>query len=283
MYNDDRFNVVIDYTSIVSGYLKCIEQLEYFIMKECLVHPTGKTYYITSSKSTSFFEQKPGMKKNIDWKVVGNYRHIKFLPKYEKYFKIDMGSLNQFIQDTTELWYTNDTVMQKTVEYLKAYGQECRNDNFHKDMVEDWEIVEAIRNNTILLCFLLLGGRKITGLLEDDKIALQLYDDSYERFYNALQKISDSYCDFYVQFPEEQELKVIRLFDQEYPIYDMDGYLSSSLVFAKVNDFEEFRISEYEEFVKRMTSETTITIQRNNMPEKIWLRLKDNKREEITW
>ena len=91
------------------------------------------------------------------------------------------------------------------MDCLDCYRDECRNGCFHKDNVDDWDIVETVKANTIFIYVLLLGCCKLNGddmtvkgllgIIEDDRLE-QLY---YQIRHNHISTIG-------IRFEENGEL-----------------------------------------------------------------------------
>lgn len=111
-------NPMFDYTPIVSGYLKSIEQILYGI---CAKH-----------------KRMHSINDNIQLTSLGGY---------EKYIR----AYNMMRQGATN---ANDII----ADCLERYRKESRNQLFHKDYFNKWERVEKIRHNTLFLYMALLGG-----------------------------------------------------------------------------------------------------------------------------
>lgn len=279
--SDDK----IDYTSIVSGYLKSIEQLINQLMKICLNCTTDKLW-ITRKSGLS--------KKSKDTKIYlnnnsrenpnnkGHYQ-ISFTHDSERYFDTSLGSLIWFLHDYRSLW----CLSEQSFEYLlgkngilQKYKQECRNEHFHKDNIYDHNKVERIRNNTILLFFLLLGSINNQNIINE---LCKLYADKYTVFDNLCSKLMElprSQIFFYITFEDGVEMKAIRLIEQDEPSYDENGSLKDmNILFSRV---ESFDIPDEDTFKRILNSkERRITIDKDHIPHKISFAERNGKRFEI--
>lgn len=159
-----------DYTSVVCGYLKAIEQLLYKLLKINLDNPSSDRLWILSGKNVPKERQRacettrrnPATGK---WQVV-------FDKDFEMYFNITLSPMIWFLHDNVNGWLISDDGRKKVHKFLLNFANDCRNDHFHKDNIDDYEAVKGIRNNTILLAYLLIGGYKMTGNVEEDKKVL---------------------------------------------------------------------------------------------------------------
>lgn len=280
--NNDEMHGEIDYTSIISGYLKCIEQILYKLMEVTMDYPPQEELWITWNGKGELknMKTKEGEKNK-------KYKHIQFIYKNKPYFKTDMGSLTTLLASSNKLWYFNcqDEKQYMTLtlfKWLSDFRDECRNDHFHKDILDDWKCVTAIRENTILLCYVLLGGKVLTGDIHDDLFLLHAYDDTFSQIYRALQRIPSSECKFCIQFTSNSIIKAIRLFKQDKPSYDSYGILNNTNIrFVRVAHFSDFDSENYKMFINNISSENEIIIDSDNIPERIWLQLSDGTRQLV--
>jgi len=118
LYRHFKDNPMFDYTPIVSGYLKSIEQL---------LHAICESYYKWKNIPKDFLEYTLG-------------KYISDIKK-ERVFK-------------RELLPVKNTI----ISCLNSYRAESRNNLFHKDYFNSWDQVEQIRTNTIFLYVALLGS-----------------------------------------------------------------------------------------------------------------------------
>lgn len=125
LFDNIKNNNLIDFTSIISGYLKCVELLLSTIMD-------------------SFY---PGY----------NYKKMT-LGKMEEWLE----TIKEWRWNS--IFVNQDTTLKETfISCVKCYRIECRNAHFHKHLVLKWDEVETIRNNTIFLCKLMLLSLKWRG------------------------------------------------------------------------------------------------------------------------
>lgn len=118
LYRYFKGNPMFDYTPIVSGYLKSIEQLLFAILS---------SYYRSN-----------GIHKDFSGYVLSKY--IIDLQR-ERVFRRELVPAKRFI-----------------IGCLNSYRTESRNNLFHKDYFNSWAKVEQIRKNTIFLYVVLLGS-----------------------------------------------------------------------------------------------------------------------------
>lgn len=156
LYRYFKDNPLFDYTPVVSGYLKSVEQL-------------------LNAICASFCNAQR-MKTKIRSYTLGEY--IFFLDNHDAILQQEFHPAKDLI-----------------VECLKSYGAESRNHLFHKDYFDDWERVNTIRKNTIFLYVVLLGAADPAFLNRDHK-TLGILNMNYDRLFGILenQDPGATYC-----------------------------------------------------------------------------------------
>lgn len=259
----------LDYTSVVAGYLKSIEQLIYRIVMINVDKATEednywiKGCYPKNRKDASYMSRKHP-KTHRD--------QVRFLKKNTKYFDIEMGPLIWCLYDN-DIYRVSDAGIEIIHDFLRRYSDECRNEHFHKDNIEDFNTVEKIRNNTHMLMYFLLGGCKLTGDPEEDKTALGFAHTSYDVLYKRIQSLPRSVSRFHIQFDNEI-IRARRLFDQPDTVYDENGSFRSALSFVYEENYNEER---------EENGKADIIISAENMPRKMWYEVYGGEKFEIQW
>lgn len=147
-------NPMFDYTPVVSGYIKSVEQLLYVICRS-----------------------------------YQNYVH-----KNEDMRSWTLGSYEKYINNNDDIIRSKFQKYKLIIlNCLKSYRKECRNKNFHRDYFNYWKQVEQIRKNTIFLFVALLAMIKDELIDDYDKI-LDIVDESYDQLFCAIDEDkSESY------------------------------------------------------------------------------------------
>lgn len=275
MYQILKTGGQFDYTAIVCGYIKSIEQLLYKMLKITLDYKGSSRLMIRPANSgdDSIKElrvKNPNNKKS--WL-------IPFEREYEDFFDITLGSMIWFINDNESGWNISRNGKNTVRRYLFNYSKEDRNEHFHKDNIYDFDEVKRIRNNTIILMYCLIGGYRLSGDLKLDKRLLGVYDDNFDRMYKQMAQVPRA-RGFYLKFENQDEIRAILLPDQDRPVYDSQGGLKESIIrFVKVDRFKV----DFEQLLNSITEENEIIVDYNHVPEKIWLHLGGGKRKPIEW
>ena len=151
--------------------------------------------------------------------------------------------------------------------FLLNFAADCRNDHFHKDNIDDFCVVSRIRNNALLIIYLLLGGYKLTGNYMSDCKALGIGDDSFDKMYKKIQELPRGITKFIVYFDGQVPIKAYRHFTQEATVYDDNGSVGASKIrFVSV---DEFSGDEYDRAMQGEYKSREFTLRSDNMPVKI--------------
>lgn len=254
---------LFDYTSVICGYTKSVEQLMYKLLQINLAYPSNKKLWIKPSVAKDNIPPSVKAEKNPNYE----WLLIPFKKEYEKYFnKIMLSPMIDFLEHNWNGWKVSNTSKNYIIECLRDYARSCRNEHFHKDNIYDFKTVERIRNNTILVFYYLLGGYRLTYSHEKDILELGIESHSFDRLYNRFQEIPRDNYRFILQF-DEKTINVVR-FDQELPQYDKNGSLNQSAIYFKlVEDFDE---TDFESACNNTDKDRLIVIDNNNMPQKVW-------------
>ena len=267
----------IDHTSVVSGYLKSIEQLVYKIMIITLASGSSDELWIKAKK---YKKDNPNFRYNPALLPKRKVPQVLFRTENEKHFDIALAPLIWFLHDNVNGWHISANGKEVVHSYLLNYSQECRNEHFHKDNIYDFNDAVRIRNNTLILLYLIIGGCKMSGSLEKDYKLLGIKDDSYDRLYKKLKEIPRSVKNFYLKFENSVEGKAVRLHSREHPSYDANGNVQSEICFVKV---EDFHIEDFDEFLANISEEDKVILSRNNMPQKVWFEKYGAERGLVEW
>ena len=256
-----------DYTSVVCGYLKSIEQLIYKLLKINLDYPAGDKLWIKSRENKSdkecdgvTFRVNPYSQKKRVVQVVFN-------KKSKEKFDITLGPMTWFLHDNKNGWRLSEDGRVKVRKLLLSFASSCRNDHFHKDNIEDYKIVDGIRNNTILLMYLLIGGYKMSGSIDIDKALLGIQNDTFDNLYKKLQEFPHGIYKFIIQFSGENEIKAYKYYLQEKTEYNDSGsVINSRIKFVKTDAFSS---ENYEKAMSGAWPDNVFFLDKDHIPEYI--------------
>ena len=260
---------LFDYTSVICGYTKSVEQFIYKLIQINLSTLTpGSTLWIKTSKP--IYKIPPELQSQTKTNEKTKVLQIQFKKETQSFFDTTLKSMIYFLKDNEDGWKfssNNTQAKEYIISCLLDYADSCRNGHFHKDNIYDFKTVERIRKNTILVFYYLLGGYRLTKSHEKDILELGIESHSFDRLYNRFQEIPRGNYRFILQF-NEKTINVVRLFDQELPHYDKNGSLNQSAIYFKlVEDFDE---TNFESACNNTDKDRLIVIDNNNMPQKVW-------------
>lgn len=260
LYSQYDENDCFDYTSIVSGYLKSIEQLLATIVFSFADQP------VCSEDPSKLFRVKSNCKRKRD----GGFPESS--KREGKIFKLDLtkaeldfvdttiGSLIHFLKEySNQIMLVSSEYQQTIIDCLECYRIDCRNASFHTHNNYDWNRVEIIRHNTLVLYILLLGGIRLD---ENESVVFEHFgivkDDRLERIYYWLRKLQ--LYTFRIKFKDDIAYLVSRKAESSFPAFDNNGLL--------LDDFSiDLRCLDGD---SDREPEKRLTIDRNNIPEMIW-------------
>lgn len=213
-------NGEFDFTSIVTGYLKSIEQLLYYIMQldidknkyvsikpryyEDILNNSDICVYeevkrdITGGNRTikvyepidlKNFEIKKSEKDNRYYKLnksgKGKRKRIDnlwipFKTIFNDYINDTMGDYIYFIKNQSDIIESNN--IKFICNIVDCFRDECRNGFFHTHMIDSWEDVKKIRTNALYIYFLIFGSitKDIHMINEKTAIISKLRDIAYD-------------------------------------------------------------------------------------------------------
>ena len=208
-------------------------------------------------------------------------KEIRFRKEYRESFSTEMGALIYFLcneKNHNMGWLISRNGMKTIKTCLLNYNKGCRNEHLHKDIINNINTIEVIRNNTRLCLYYLLGGYRYNGASKEHNYQLLgIKDDSFDRLYRALQKHKLIY-EYYIQFNGQDAFRALKLDDRQYPTYDNEGGIIASIRFRKVDDFN---IENYDTPIDNPNNLIVLSCQ--NMPEKIWWYNSIKGKNEIKW
>ncbi len=252
LYKQYNKNDIFDYTAIVSGYLKSIEQL----LTEVVF------FFADQGKRIKWNgKRKPdGTRPNSSvYDPVNKCTKILLTSNEVEYVNTTMGSLNKFVEEyKNDLFILNDVTYKDTIiDCLECYRIECRNDSFHTHNNYDWDRVETIRHNTLLLYIMLLGG---FNLFDDELFRTRfgiVENDRLERIYYWFRK-NEIYT-FQVKFSSEDHYRLVtRAPETCFPSFNNHGLLDDGFIIELIPNGDDVdKVINYE-------------ISRGSIPEEIW-------------
>lgn len=201
LYRTTNENLAIDYTAVVVGYLKSVEQLLYLIYSSAFQGRKGKAYWDSEQNYNSLCRYLRANSKPIPHMLEKDlkdnpYKEGEHLYRYYHKKKSgnnapDFGELIYFLRYNDELWNVSESGKEYIFACLDDYRNYCRNHHFHKDNIwsANYLTVQRIRNNTFICLYYLLGAFKLLdqGQSEQAQLGIESYSFNYlyqEIFYH---------------------------------------------------------------------------------------------------
>lgn len=279
LYNVFQAGNSIDYTSVACGYFKFVEQLLYRLTQIRLKYNNGDELWIKcrSLKPWEYGRVEGVTRKNPN----SSAKQILHKTEYESYFDIALNPLVWFVHDDEHGWYLSDNSRKIVHKFLRNFADECRNGYLHKDNIDVRGKITRIRNDALLLAYILLGGYKLTGNHQEDIKMLEIADDSFDRLYKQIHGLPKGIKKFIICFAGKEPIKAYRHFVQNPAAYDENGSVSASQIkFVAVDNFSG---DEYDKAMQDKYSEREFVLDYSNMPAQISYINGKNEEVLISW
>lgn len=280
MFNIFNGGGEFEFTTIVCGYLKAIEQLAKKLLDATMTNYPNKELWILKNNMNPRNREDTRPNPALLYKKYPPIQ-VRVSRQNKRCFNETLAPLMWFLHDNADGWNVSNDAREIIHGYFENYTSECRNEHFHKDNIYNWDAVKKIRNNTILLMYLLIGGYKISDDEDESAKDIGAIDFRFDNLYRKLKEIPRGVDRFYIQFAGKEKQKVIRLFEQSKTEYSEGGFLDKAhMDFAIVQDFH---IDNYEEFEQNIKLEDRLVISVDNIPEKMWFVKYGGEEVEIEW
>lgn len=254
-----------DYTSVISGYLKSIEQL----LRSVVMLYVDNRCRIAIRKDRD--TRNEVREKNIRTYPHGDYIYIDFTTDHLKYVNDQIGTYEYFFKYNPHI-LINQEIAKTIIAMIGCFRAECRNGYFHTHNLNDWTIVEQIRSNAIYLYCVILGGCIIP---ENKKKDLGITSkDSFDKLCIAIREAAHDCTEYIFEYDDGRKNKLIYDFFDNTIEYNEKGIEHfETLVFHEVNDFSS---KTYEALDVEMGEKQYFYLSRKNMPQKVFI-VKRNK------
>ena len=280
-----------DYTAVISGYLKSIEQLLYKIVmfnidNNCKISLKGNMLKKAYDEGITVFESSgKGFKKLSKNKDGTGYKftrypYIDFTSIQKEYFDSSIGTFEHFLRKNQDI-FINPEYSKTIADMVSCFRTECRNGFFHTHNLRDWSLVEKTRNNAIYLYFVILGTCIIP---EEKKHELAILDyDGFDNLCRKIREFKHYNVNFIFEYDDGKKQKLIYDFINNTAEYTDDGVEHyEKLLFYKVEDFE----GALEQLDEGIRENQIFYLTRDNLPKKIFgvhRKMHDFRLEEITF
>ena len=286
LYFTLKSNNHFDYTAVVSGYLKCIEQLLFFIVNSIMIDGHTDDVWIQSIVKIGNNRIKPILtefRKNPSDK---SRTQVRISSTNKEYYDTTLGSLIYALNEYKDGW----SISYKTCNIISAlllmYSKECRNDHFHKDNINNINEVNTIRNNTFLILYYVIGGYNFSRNGRNENKLLGIVDTSYnDMFHEIMQFGGGNY--FLLYFEENKPIFVALPMPRDNPRYDENGVMiNPALRFVIVNRSinDDWHVDDWTDIQNEYSEEKTIILKPDNMPCRIiYIDKITNEQTDIKW
>lgn len=281
-----------DYTSVISGYLKSIEQLLYQIVmininNYCKISMKSKLLKKAYKNSIPVYEQ--GNKKTwvpLPKNSKGNgyvntkFPYVDFTLLQKEYMDSSIGTFEYFIRNNSHI-ISSPCNSETIADMISCFRTECRNGFFHTHNLNDWNIVEKTRDNAIYLYFVLLGSCIIPENKKSE-LGLLVYDE-FDELCRKIREFKHFNVNFIFEYEDGRRQKMIFDFFNNTVVYTDNGIEHyESLLFYKVDNFE----GALEQLEEGIREEQIFHLTRENLPRKIFgvhRKIRNQELEELTF
>ncbi|MCK1188135.1 hypothetical protein [Streptococcus uberis] len=225
---------LIDYTPIITGYIKTIEQL----LETYLINYLDYSFTL-----------------NLKIKKKRSYSKILVTKENQYQFDTTLGSLINFLYDNKDGWYISEYTRKVIYNELLNFNKEDRNQYFHKTNLYNQTYVQELREKTISLLFLLLGGYKLSNDYKEDLKLLKAVNFSYNKLYYQIDKIFSK--TYRIKLKDTSTYYYVRKLNY----YDVINYNRAGIIQNPIH----FRLTENHVWDRKIL-DTDIIINSDNMP-----------------
>lgn len=273
-----------DYTSVISGYLKSIEQLLFKIVmlnvnNGCKISMSRASDIIEEAKKNNViaYGRKKGKWKEFPIKENG-YNYIELTDTQSKYMDSSIGTFEFFLRNNPHIFIEN-SLAEIVADMVSCFRTECRNGYFHTHNLKEWTIVEKTRDNAIYLYFILLGTCIIPSAKYKDLVITE--DDSFDELCKKIREFRHYNTAFVFEYADGRRMNLIYDFLNNTIEYSDDGIEHyRSLLFYKVKDFS---LESYEALDAGIKDEQKMFLTRDSIPYKIFGVHRNHELEEIVF
>ena len=272
-----------DYTSIISGYLKSIEQLLHAIVminvdNNCRISMNSSKEVKKKAKANNlnvYTRDNNGIWREADLYDAG-FKYIDLTHTNIQYMDSSIGTFEYFLRYNPHI-FIDPNQSKLIADMVSCFRIECRNGYFHTHNLNDWSIVQKTRENAIYLYFVLLGGCVVPS---EKKANLGILEkDEFDELCKKIREFDHYNSEFIFEYSDGRRLKLIYDFINNTIEYNNEGIEHySSLLFYEV---DEFSLEALEKLNEGIEEDQKVYITRDNIPATIYGVHRDGHLEEI--
>lgn len=263
-----------DFTSLVCGYFKAVEQLAEYLTLQTL--DEGNEDLWIKAKGWGFSPRKGKAKDCRPYK--GRPRaHVLFCKENFDCFDTTLVSLANLLHENRGRWRLSDEGRHYVLWALKQYASDCRNGYLHKDNIYDYAEVERIRFNTMFVLYLILGGYGLSAPARTELDADSTASE-YSRLYRKINGLRPGAWKLRLVFDNLESVYVARLPRQRITEHDeITGEIATPMRFVRL-DGPDASMPPYEEILH---PRHIVMISRDRVPAEVWSVVKKGREERL--
>lgn len=181
----------IDYTAIVVGYLKSVEQLLYMLYISAFEGNSRLIYWDTNRKKERFDVTNRNQYRYDPYNLEKNWKQEKYSHKKRIGNESpEIGELTRFLRYFKKMWRISESGKEYVFTCLDDFRKYCRNSHFHKENINayDYDTVKRIRNNAHVCLYYLLGGFYFLDTSLNGVEQIGILDYSFESLYSMIRQ-----------------------------------------------------------------------------------------------
>lgn len=181
----------IDYTSVVVGYLKSVEQLLYLLYISAFEGKAGMIYWDRCNRTEKFDASNSNQYRYDPYNLEKKWMQERYYHKKKTENNApEFGELTKFIRYNEQLWRVSEGGKEYIYKCLDDFRNSCRNSHFHKDNIDalEYDTVKKIRNNARVCLYYLLGGFYYSNASTNINEQLGIINYRFERVYQMIRE-----------------------------------------------------------------------------------------------
>lgn len=285
LYQTLKDNNRFDFTAIVTGYFKSIEQFLFLMLGIIENDSHLDDVWIQSKKP--FYKVNQSRRREFRLNPADTNRtQVRVKPGNDGYYDTTFAALVYMLQGYGSGWAVSAQAKDFISALLLTYSDECRNEHLHKDNIYNITEVEAIRDKTYLLLYYVLGGYDFSKSGRNEKSLLGIVDNSFENLYHRIMEYGPGNY-YHLTFQSGSFVLVALPMRQAPPEYDKNGLIvNSSLRFVRIprKNVDDWQKDNWREIEDESSDEKTIILRRDYMPITVeYIDKITGKTEAIKW
>lgn len=267
LYQTLKDNNRFDFTAIVTGYFKSIEQFLFLLLG--IIENDGHLVDVWIQSKLPYHKVFPKLRPEFRQNPTNISRtQVRVKSCNGRFYDASFAALVYMLQDYGSGWAVSAQAKDFISALLLTYSDECRNEHLHKDNIYDIKEVEAIRDKTYLLLYYVLGGYNFSKNGMSEKSLLGIVDNSFENLYRRIMESGPGNY-YYLTFQSGSPMLVALPMQQDPPEYDSNGLMvNPALRFVRIprKSLDDWHKDDWGEIEAEFSDAKTITVRRDFMP-----------------